>query len=106
MQHIGLPSLLLSDLEKMPPHRDNYAEGCFDPDASGYDLLADTPLHQGIQCYCYDRPWKSSTLNVLYVYKYLRLGDVIRLMMDREFFMCVPGNCPLTSVVYSYTHGR
>lgn len=57
-------------------------------------MLADTPLDQGIQCYCFDRPWKSGTVNVLFVYKYLRLGDVIRLMMDRERFMCVPGLGP------------
>lgn len=28
-------SLLLSALKRMPPQRDNYAEGCFDPDADG-----------------------------------------------------------------------
>lgn len=89
------PSLLLSDLKRMPPQRNNYTEGCFDPDADGYDLFADTPLDQAIQCYDYNRPWKSSTTNLLYYYKYLRLGDVINLMMDRNKFMHIPGLGPM-----------
>ncbi len=88
------PSLLLSDLKRMPPHRNNYAEGCFDPDADGYDLCADAPLDQAVQCYDFNRPWKSSTTNLLYYYKYLRLGDVINLMMDRKNFMLIPGLGP------------
>ena len=85
------PSLLLSDLKRMPPQRDNYTEGCFDPDADGYDLCADSPLNQAVQCYDFGRRWKSSTTNFLYYYKYLRLGDVINLMMNREKFMSIPG---------------
>ncbi len=88
------PSLLLFDLKHMPPHRDNYTEGCFDPDADGYDLCAGTPLDQAVQCYDFGRPWKSSTTNLLYYYKYLRLGDVINLMMSREKFMSIPGMGP------------
>lgn len=88
------PSLLLLDLKRMPPLRNNYAEGCFDPDADGYDLLADIPLDQGIQCYDFNRPWKSNTVNLLYYYKYLRLGDVINLMMDKKKFMNIPGMGP------------
>ena len=52
------PSLLLSDLKRMPPQRDNYTEGCFGPDVDGYDLCADSPLNQAVQCYDFGRPWK------------------------------------------------
>ena len=88
------PSLLLSDLKRMPPQRDNYTEGCFDPDADGYNLCADSPLNQAVQCYDFGRRWKSSTTNFLYYYKYLRLGDVINLMLNREKFMSIPGMGP------------
>ena len=89
------PALLQKHLDGLrKPRKDSYAEGCFDPDAPGYDLYAETPVEQGSQIILFDEDLNSGTAGLFGYYNWPRVGDVLNTMRDKKYFCCLPGLGP------------
>ena len=92
---------LIDDLNNLPPIEKKIQKktgmlnvsGCFDPDAEGFDLLAESPVDQAIQLLIFDCGLDSNTVTILQYWKLLRIGDVIITMVDKSI-LDLPGMGP------------
>lgn len=89
------PELLKRELDSMGASaKGSYADGCFDPDAEGYDLYAISPIEQGVQIILFDKELNPGTAGMFGYFNWQRMGDVLNAMRNKKYFLSLPGMGP------------